>query len=67
MEETANIQNVYKELLALRKEINFIKSRMVDLEIIMDSDEEAQLEEALEYHKKGKTKKLEDLRKELGD
>ncbi|MFH1290927.1 MAG: hypothetical protein ABIH92_06005 [Nanoarchaeota archaeon] len=67
MEETVNLNKVYAEILVIRKEIDFIKSRVMDLEIIMEPEEEAQLDEALEYHKKGKTKRLEDLKKELGD
>ncbi|MBS3077513.1 hypothetical protein J4233_04545 [Candidatus Pacearchaeota archaeon] len=67
MTETASIEKVYMELLALKKEIDFIKTRIMDIEVVMTSEEEAQLEDALEQHKKGKTKKLEDLKKELGD
>lgn len=55
------------ELLALRKEVQFIKNRMIDIDLVMTPDEEVVLDEALEAHKKGKTKRYEDLRKELGD
>ena len=58
---------MYKELLALRKEIQFIKTHMVEIDMIMTPEKETQLEEALEEHKKGRTKRLEDLKKELGD
>ncbi|MDO8563555.1 MAG: hypothetical protein Q7R87_00945 [Nanoarchaeota archaeon] len=67
MPEIINIDKVYREIIALRKEMHFIKNRMEDMEIIMTPKEEIMLEEALEEHKKGKTKKYEDLRKELGD
>ena len=40
---------------------------MVDIDIIMTPEEEIQLTETLELHKKGKTKRLGDLKKEFGD
>lgn len=67
MAETVNMDKMYRELLALRKEVQFIKDRMVEIEIVMTPQEEARLEESLEKHKKGKTKRLEDLKEELGD
>ena len=67
MPETINMEKMYRELLALRREIQFIKNRMIDIDLIMTPDEEVILDEALEAHQKGKTKKYEDLRKELGD
>ena len=65
--EKISMEKVYFELLALRKEVDFIKTRVIDMEVIMTLEEEAQLEDALVQHKKGKTKKLEDLKRELGD
>ncbi|MEK6872768.1 MAG: hypothetical protein AABW90_02025 [Nanoarchaeota archaeon] len=67
MAETINMEKMYMELLALKKEVQFIKNRMIDIDLIMTSDEEVVLDEALEAHKKGKTKRYEDLKKELGD
>ena len=58
---------MYKEILALRKEVQFIKNRMIDIDLIMTSEEEDALEKSIEEHKKGKTKKFEDLKKEIGD
>ena len=58
---------MYKEILALRKEVQFIKNRMIDIDLIMTSGEEDALEKSIEEHKKGKTKKFEDLKKEIGD
>jgi hypothetical protein len=40
---------------------------MVEIDVIMTPEEEAQLEETLELHKKGKTRRFEDLKAELGD
>ncbi len=67
MAETINMEKMYGVLLALRKEIHDIKNHMVEIDVIMTPEEEAQLEETLELHKKGKTKRFEDLKAELGD
>ncbi|MEK6928958.1 MAG: hypothetical protein AABW65_03320 [Nanoarchaeota archaeon] len=67
MTETVNMDKLYRELLALRREVQFIKNRMIEIEIVMSPKEEVLLEEALEEHRKGKTKRTEDFRKELGD
>lgn len=65
MAETVNMEKMYHELLALRKEVQFIKNRMIEIEVVMAPEEEVRLEEALEEHRKGKTKRVEDFRKEL--
>lgn len=58
---------MYKEILALRKEVHDIKNHMVEIDVIMTPEEEAQLEETLQLHKQRKTKRFEDLKNELGD
>lgn len=67
MTETINMGKMYKEILALRKEVHDIKNHMVEIDVIMTPEEESQLEETLELHGKGKTRRLEDLKAELGD
>ena len=67
MAETINMEKMYREILALRKEVHDIKNHMVEIDVIMTPEEETQLEETLELHKKGKTKSFEDLKAELGD
>jgi hypothetical protein len=67
MAETVNMEKMYRELLALRKEVHDIKNHMVEIDVIMTPEEEVQLEETLELHKKGKTRRFEDLKAELGD
>ncbi|MBI2632437.1 hypothetical protein HYW75_05515 [Candidatus Pacearchaeota archaeon] len=67
MPETINMEKMYRELLSLRREIQFIKTHMFDPDTIMTTEEETQLEETLELHKRGKTRRFEDLKKELGD
>ncbi len=66
MTELVNMDKVYREILALREEVHFIKKHIFDAEI-MANEEEIFLENALVEHKAGKTKKIDDLRKELGD
>ena len=67
MAETINMERMYKEIVALRREVQLIKNHMVEIDVIMTPEEETQLEETLELHKKGKTKRVEDLKAELGD
>lgn len=67
MAETINMEKIYREILALRKEVQTIKNNMIEIDVIMTPEEEAQLEETLELHNKGKTRRFEDLKKELGD
>jgi hypothetical protein len=67
MVETINMEKMYREILALRKEVHDIKNHMVEIDVIMTPEEEAQLEETLELHKKGKTRRFEDLKAELSD
>ena len=67
MAETINMEKMYREILALRKEVHVIKNHMVEIDVIMTPEEETQLEETLKIHKQGKTKRFEDLKAELGD
>ena len=67
MAETINMEKMYREILALRREVQLIRNHMVNIEVIMTPEEETRLEETLELHKKGKTKRFEDLKAELGD
>ncbi len=67
MTETINMEKMYREILALRKDVHDIKDHMADIDVIMTPEEEAQLEETIELHKQGKTKRLEDLKKEMSD
>jgi len=65
MAETINMEKVYMEILALRKEVQFIKTHMFDPDTIMTTEEEERFERAMKEYKKGKTISLEDLKKEL--
>ena len=56
---------MYMELLALRKEVQFIKTHMFDPDTIMTTEEEERFERAMKEYKERKTIPLEDLKKEL--
>ena len=65
MAETVSLEKMYLELLALRKEILFIKTHMFDPDTIMTTEEEERFERAMKEYKEGKFISLEDLKKEL--
>ena len=67
MAETINMEKMCREILALRMEVQTIKNHMAEIDVIMTPEEEIQLEETLELHKKGKTRRFEDLKAELSD
>ena len=66
MVETVNMEKVYRELLALRNEVQFIKTHMFDPDTIMTTEEEERYKRAMQELQEGKTTSLEDLKKELG-
>lgn len=66
MAEIINLEKMYKELLALRKEVQFIKNHIVDQDTIMTAEEEERYEKAMQEYKEGGTISLEDLKKEIG-
>ena len=65
MAEIINVEKIYREILALRKEVQLIKNHMVDIDTIMTTEEEEKFERAMKDYKDGKTISLEDLKKEL--
>ena len=65
MAESINMEKMYMELLALRREVQFIKTHMFDPDTILTSEEEEIFEKAMKEYKEGKTISLEDLKKEL--
>ena len=66
MSEMINMEKVYRELLAIREEVQFIKTHMFDPDTIMTTEEEERYERAMWELKENKTTSLEDLKKELG-
>ena len=57
---------MYGELLALRRDVQFIKTHMFDPDTIMTTEEEERYGRAMRELEEGKTTSLEDLKKELG-
>lgn len=64
MTETINMEKMYKEILALRREVHDIKN-MFDPDTVMTADEEEIFERAMKEYKEGKTISFENLKKEL--
>ncbi len=65
MTEMINLDKLYGELIALKRDVHFIKSHMFDPDTIMTTEEEERYERAMKELKEGKTISLEDLEKEL--
>lgn len=63
--EALSQKKVIEELRAIRKDIEFIKKHMIDIDMILTRKEEKILEESIREYEKGKTTKLEDLEKEM--
>ena len=66
MEQVHIPKEVVEELKAIRKDLDYIKEHMVDVDTILTPAEEARLEESLKEYKEGKTTLLEDFEKETG-
>jgi hypothetical protein len=66
MEKTIELEDVYKEILALKNEINNIKVNIITEDEIMTEEEEERYKESLKELNEGKTTSLEDLKTELG-
>lgn len=58
-------KKIMKELEAIRKDLDFIKEHMVDIDTILTSGEEKMLEEAMKELNEGKAIRLEKLEREL--
>jgi len=59
-------QRIVEELRSIRQELDTIKDRMVDRDMLLDAEEKKMLNESLEAEKKGKLLTKEELRKKLG-
>ena len=53
-EENVTMQKMYQLMINLKREVEFIKNNMVKEDMFLSPIEEAELEETLEAHKKGK-------------
>jgi DNA-binding LytR/AlgR family response regulator len=64
MAEMISMEKLYNELLALRNEIHYIKTHMVDVDTTLTADEELELDESLKELEEGKTFSLEDIERD---
>ena len=58
-------KELVEELKAIRRDLDYIKTHMVDVDCILTPEEEARLEKSLDEHRKGKTIRLEDFEKSM--
>ncbi|ODS34971.1 MAG: hypothetical protein A7316_10910 [Candidatus Altiarchaeales archaeon WOR_SM1_86-2] len=58
-------KEITNELIAIRKDLDYIKMHMVDADTILTPEEEIKLEESLKEYKEGKATLLEDFEKEM--
>lgn len=52
------------ELKAIRKELEYIRKHMVDVDMILTPEEDARLEIAIKEFKEGKTRSLDELERD---
>ncbi len=64
MTEVITMDKVYRELMMLKRELDAMKQRMVEVEVFLTPDEEARLEESLEEYRQGKSVSLKNFKRE---
>ncbi len=64
MAEIVNMNKIYETLVELKREVDFIKDHMVDVDTILTSEESIELDESLKELEEGKTFSLEDIKKD---
>ena len=67
MIETVNMNKIYKTLVALKKEVDYIKKNMVDVDMFLTPEEDTKLDESLKELEEGKTFSLEEIKKDRKD
>lgn len=65
MPETINLQTLHREILALKKDVGYIKQHIT--EEYLTEEEEAELEESLGELREGNASSLEDIEKDRKD
>ena len=63
MKQVSIPKEIIEELKMIRRDLEYIKKHMIDVDTILTIDEERRLEESIEEYKEGKTIKLEDFEK----
>lgn len=66
MSEVANSKDIRDELKAIREDLDFIKSHMVDIDSIMTEDDFIALKEYRKDKEAGRLVSHKDIKKELG-
>lgn len=62
---TVTIRKLYDELVEMKKDIGFIKRRMLDPDSIMTAEESKRFEKSMKEYKQGKTTSFSELKKQL--
>ncbi len=65
MTESVLLKQIHDDLLALRKEVEIIKEKVVDVDMLLSTEDKEDLAQARREFKARKTKSLEQLEKEL--
>ncbi len=64
MVETINMNKIYETLVELKREVNFIKNHMIDVDTILTPEENFELDESLKELEEGKAFSFEDIKKD---
>jgi hypothetical protein len=54
-------KELFSEIKAIRKDLDYIKEHMVDRDMVLTSEEEKRLDESIKEHKERKSMSLEDF------
>ena len=58
-------KEIWEELKVIRRELEYIKEHMVDVDMVLTQEEERIVDESLREFEEGEATKLEDFEKEL--
>ena len=58
-------KEIWEELKVIRRELEYIKEHMVDVDTVLTQEEERILDESLREFEEGEATKLDDFEKEL--
>ena len=58
-------KEIWEELKVIRRELEYIKEHMVDVDTVLTQEEERIVDESLREFEEGEATKLEDFEKEL--
>ena len=64
MVESVTLNQIFNELKNLKKEVDYIKNHMIDIEVIFTKDEEYEFDESLKELEEGRTFSFEEIKKD---